>query len=88
MRGCFRHGLLVERDGRVAGIARLGDAMLEERRIGGESRHRQPVVVHDAAVRMPEREQFGDIFRRADVHVGELDRKAVPVVDCRQMRAF
>ena len=40
MRGGFRHGLFVERDGRVARIVRLGDTMLEESRIGGESRHR------------------------------------------------
>ena len=88
MRGGLCHGLLVERDRGVAGIYRIDGTVEEDGRTAGERLRRQPVVVDDAAVGTPERKQFGDLFRRGDVHVGELHRKAVPVVDRRQERVF
>ena len=88
MRGGLCHGLLVERDRGVAGIVRLVGAVVEDGRTADERLSRQSVVVDDAAVWMPESKQFGDLFRRADVHIGELHRKAVSVVDRRQERVF
>ena len=87
MRGGLGHGLFVERDHRVAGVVRFAGAMEKYRRIRGKRLRWQVVVVDDAGVRTPERQQLRDFRRGADADIGAAGRESKFVVQRRQRRA-
>ena len=85
VRGSGGDGLFVEPDGGVAWIAGFDVAVEKHGRQSGEQLLRQLVVVHDAAVGLPELNQLRHLLRAADICIGELYREAVSLVEVRRV---